>query len=77
MANKKENKFLKGGAPENGYFGLGRAIDFYDPITRVALIIAVLVSVAGTVWKTMVGVSSEESVYLEFMLQPHFSLHGS
>ncbi|MEG0831368.1 MAG: hypothetical protein RSF75_03375, partial [Acidaminococcaceae bacterium] len=63
MATKKENKFLTKAQTEGGFFGLGRAIDFDDGVTRIALLITILTSVAATIWQTSQGVDSEASVY--------------
>lgn len=64
MAEKKKNKFLDFSRDESGgYFGLGRAIDFSDGVTRLALVLTALTAILATVFKTMQGVSSDTSAY--------------
>ncbi|NCD08298.1 MAG: hypothetical protein EOL98_02545 [Negativicutes bacterium] len=59
---KKSNKFLHSRNGE-GYFGLGRGIDFYDTLNRVAIVITLMASVLATVWKSWLGEGSEASAY--------------
>ncbi|NLH44940.1 MAG: hypothetical protein GX451_02235 [Acholeplasmataceae bacterium] len=61
--SKKSNKFLKVNSDGDGYFGLGRSIDFYDLLNRVAIILVILTSVVATVYKSMLGADSETSAY--------------
>ena len=59
---KKTNKFLRVNT-EDGYFGLGRGIDFQNVLNRLAIIIVLLSSVAATMWKSFSGATSEASAY--------------
>lgn len=61
--SKKSNKFLKVNSAGDGYFGLGRGIDFSDLLNRIAIILVILTSVAATVYKSMAGADSETSAY--------------
>lgn len=66
--SKKHNKYA-GDQPADfdptgisAYMGLGRPIDFDNRVTRIALLCAILVTVAVTVWQGMQGVGSDDAV---------------
>ena len=64
--SKKSNKYA-GDPPKqelvgaNPYLGLGRPIDLYDGVTRIAMLCTILSAVAVTIWKTMAGVGSYDA----------------
>ncbi len=64
--SKKGNKYA-GDQPQpklNGasqFLGLGRPIDLYDGVTRVAMLCTILSAVAVTIWKSMTGMSSYDA----------------
>lgn len=62
---KKDNKYSAASTAlsEGGIFGLGRAIDFTDGLTRIALICTILTAVAAMGWKTIAGANTETAMY--------------
>lgn len=66
--SKKRNKYA-GDQPADydptglsSYLGLGRPIDFDNGVTKVAMMCAILVTVAVTVWQSMQGMESGDAV---------------
>ncbi len=63
MAHKNDNKFLHKDTGSEGWFGLGRSIDFSDYVTRIALVAMVVAAALGTGYQATLGKGVEEAAY--------------
>ena len=63
---RKDNKYIKKTkflSNDGGLFALGRPIDFFDFMTRIALALTLFTGIVGCFWQFMKNVPTETAIY--------------